>query len=294
MRPRMNRETTVAADPGFAPAKVNLALHVTGRRADGYHRLDSLVVFAGVGDRVAAEAADALSLRVDGPFGAAVPVEGNLVLRAAEALRAARGLEEGGAALSLSKALPPASGIGGGSSDAAAALRVLARLWGVEPLGGDEALALGADLPVCLLARPARMRGVGERLEPATGLPPMALVLVNPGRPVETRAVFAAFAGAAGEPMGPVPEGSGYDAFAAWLRSRANHLAPPAERVEPRIGEALARLRAAPGVDLARLSGSGATGFGLCRDLAAAERAAAAIRAEAPDDWWVTAAPVLG
>lgn len=282
----------VAADPGFAPAKVNLALHVTGRRADGYHLLDSLVVFAGEGDRVTARLAAALSLRVEGPFAEGVPVEGNLVLRAAEALRAARGVSDG-AALALRKALPPASGLGGGSSDAAAAIRVLARLWDVEPLSASEALAIGADVPVCLAARPARMRGVGERLEPARDLPPMALVLVNPGRPVETRAVFAALAGAEGEPMGSVPEGVPYDAFAGWLADRANHLAPPAERVEPLIGEALGRLRAAPGVDLARLSGSGATGFGLCRDLPTAERAATAIRAEAPG-WWVVAAPVQG
>ena len=281
---------TPGADPGLAPAKVNLALHVTGRRPDGYHLLDSLVVFAGVGDRVEAAAADGLSLAIDGPFAEGLPAEDNLVLRAARALREARGVEAG-AALTLWKALPPASGVGGGSSDAAAAIRALARLWGVAPLTPEEALALGADLPVCLAARSARMRGVGERLDPAPGLPPFALLLANPRRPVETRAVFGALDGAAGEPMGAVPEGASYEAFAAWLATRANHLAGPAEAVEPVIGRVLARLREAPGMDLARLSGSGATAFGLCRNTAQARRAAEALAAAEPG-WWIAPAPV--
>ena len=194
--------------------------------------------------------------------------------------------------LTLAKTLPPASGIGGGSSDAAAAIRVLAALWGVAPLAGAGALALGADVPVCLAASPARMRGVGERVEPAPPLPRMALALVNPGVPVPTPAVFAALERADGEPMGAVPEGLSYDALVRWLSGRANHLAEPAARVEPAIGRALALLRDAPGVDLARLSGSGATCFGLCRDLATAERACAAIRRAEPR-WWIRAAPVL-
>ena len=278
-------------DPGFAPAKVNLALHVTGRRADGYHLLDSLVVFMGLGDRVAAVPSDELTLALEGPFGQGVPVEDNLVLRAAHALRHARDVTAG-AALTLTKALPPASGVGGGSSDAAATIRVLSALWGIAPLEGPEALALGADLPVCLAPSPARMRGVGERIDRAPRLPPMALALVNPGLPVSTPAVYAALERADGEPMGPVPEGPSYDGLVRWLAGRANHLAAPAERLEPAIGRALALLRAAPGVDLARLSGSGATCFGLSRDLAAAERACAAVRAAEPR-WWVRAAPVL-
>ena len=281
----------MSPDPGFAPAKVNLALHVTGRRADGLHLLDSLVVFADVGDWVGAEPARRLTLRVEGPFAHAVPVEDNLVLRAARTLRDARGLTAG-ARLTLAKGLPPASGLGGGSSDAAAAIRVLAGLWGVPPPGMEDALAIGADVPVCLAAKPARMQGVGERLAAAPPLPPMALVLANPGAPVETRAVFAALERAEGEPMGPVPEGLSYDGLVAWLADRANHLAPAAERLEPAIGRALARLREAPGVDLARLSGSGATVFGLCRDHAAAERAAEALQASEPR-WWVRPASVL-
>ena len=197
-----------------------------------------------------------------------------------------------GAALTLAKALPPASGLGGGSSDAAAALRSLAALWEVAPLGPEEALALGADVPACLLGRPARMTGVGQQLDPAPPLPPMALVLANPGASLATAAVFAALRHAEGEPMGPVPQGAGYDAFARWLAGRANHLGPPAEAVEPAVGRTLARLRDAPGVDLVRMSGSGATVFGLCRDLDAAERAASWVAAAEPG-WWVRAAPVL-
>ena len=281
----------VTDDPGFAPAKVNLALHVAGRRAGGYHLLDSLVVFADLGDRVDARAAEDLTLAVEGPFAADVPVRGNLVLSAARALRDVRG-GSAGAALRLDKTLPAASGLGGGSSDAAAAIRVLAGLWGVAPLGGAEASALGADVPVCLPRRPARMRGVGERVEAVPPLPSMALVLVNPGVPLSTPAVFAALERADGEPMGPVPEGLRYAELLRWLAGRTNHLAAPAERVEPAIGRVLARLREAPGVDLARLSGSGATCFGVCRDLAAAGRARAAVAAAEPR-WWVRVANVL-
>ena len=246
-----------ALDPGFAPAKVNLALHVTGRRADGYHLLDSLVVFAGVGDRVEARPSGSLTLAVGGPLAGGVPVEGNLVLRAARALAEARGMEAG-AALRLDKALPTASGLGGGSSDAAAAIRVLSALWGVAPLGAGEALALGADLPVCLAASPTRMRGVGERVEAAPRLPPMALALVNPGAPVATPAVFAALGGACGEPMGPVPAGLSYDGLARWLAGRANHLAAPRRAGgaahRPGAGAAArgARRRSRAGVGLGR------------------------------------------
>ena len=182
-----------------APAKVNLFLHVLGRRADGYHRLDSLAVFAGVADRLRAAPATGLSLDITGPFGGALAAEpDNLVLRAARALAAAAGILPG-ARLVLDKALPVASGIGGGSADAAAALRLLARLWRIAPPGGDPApvdlrpvdlaaiaAGLGADVPVCLQLRPARMGGAGEVLEPAPRLPAFGLVLVNPGVPVAT------------------------------------------------------------------------------------------------------------
>ena len=249
-------------------------------------------MFAAVGDRARAKAAGSLRLEIEGPFGPGLPVEDNLVLHAARTLRAARGVSAG-ATITLHKALPPASGVGGGSADAAAAIRVLARLWGVAPLTAAEALPLGADVPVCLAGEPVRMRGVGERLDPVPDLPPFALILANPGRPVGTGAVFAALAGRAGEPMGPMPRALSYEGFVAWLSGRTNHLAGPAAAVEPAIERVLARLRALPGVDLARLSGSGATAFGLCRDVGAARSAAAALRAAEPD-WWVAPAAVAG
>jgi len=266
---------------GFAPAKVNLYLHVTGRRADGYHLLDSLAVFPAVGDVVTAAAGDALSLAVAGPFGAVLADDpDNLVLRAARALRRGAGA---GAALRLEKNLPVASGIGGGSADAAAALRVLAEFWGVDVALPEIAARLGADVPVCLGRRAAVMGGVGEVLGAAPGLPAFGLVLVNPGVAVATPAVFRARTGAFSAPAA-LP--AGWDdaaAMAADLARLRNDLEAPAMAVAPVIGEVLAALRAAPGVLLARMSGSGATCFGICQTAAAAEAAAAAL---ARPGWW--------
>jgi 4-diphosphocytidyl-2-C-methyl-D-erythritol kinase len=277
--------------PGFAPAKVNLALHVTGQRADGYHLLDSLVVFAGVGDSLTAVADSELVLGVDGPRAEGVPVDGrNLVLRAA------RMLAEGhGARLTLTKRLPHAAGIGGGSSDAAAALRVLADLWGVALPGADDpaVLALGADVPVCLAApRPMRMRGIGERLAEVPRLPDAALVLVNPGVEVPTPAVFRALAVRENAPMPDVPAGMDFAAFVGWLRTTRNDLQGPAETVSPLVTEALEALRGQADLAHAVMSGSGATCVGIARDLAGAERAAAVI-ARARPGWWVVAARML-
>jgi 4-diphosphocytidyl-2C-methyl-D-erythritol kinase len=169
-------------DAELAPAKVNLALHVTGRRPDGYHLLDSLVAFPAIGDRVEAEPAAGLSLTLDGPFARDLGAgPDNLVLRAAQLIRP----EGKGAAIRLVKSLPVASGIGGGSSDAAAALRLLARLWEVPLPPAEQLAALGADVPVCLRAMPQRMQGIGERLTPVE-LPPFWIVLANPGFPVAT------------------------------------------------------------------------------------------------------------
>jgi 4-diphosphocytidyl-2-C-methyl-D-erythritol kinase len=266
---------------GFAPAKVNLYLHVTGRRADGYHLLDSLAVFPAVGDVVTAAAGDALSLAVAGPFGAVLADDpDNLVLRAARALRRGAGA---GAALRLEKNLPVASGIGGGSADAAAALRVLAEFWGVDVALPEIAARLGADVPVCLGRRAAVMGGVGEVLGAAPGLPAFGLVLVNPGVAVATPAVFRARMGAFSAPAA-LP--AGWDdaaAMAADLARLRNDLEAPAMAVAPVIGEVLAALRAVPWVLLARMSGSGATCFGICRTAAAAEAAAAAL---ARPGWW--------
>jgi 4-diphosphocytidyl-2-C-methyl-D-erythritol kinase len=273
-----------------APAKLNLALHVTGRRADGYHLLDSLVAFAGPGDRIAAMPAAALSLHVTGPGAAAVPPgRDNLVLRAARLFDD----PPGGAALTLDKRLPAAGGLGGGSSDAAATLRALARLWD-RPLPDRAAiLGLGADVPVCLTPRCWRMRGVGEHLSPGPELPPLWAVLVNPGVPVATPSVFAALQCRENPPL-PAPPARFADAaaLAAWLGKARNDLETPARLHAPAIDDALAALRATPGVLLARMSGSGATCFGLYAEPSRARLAAAAISGARPG-WWVTDAAFL-
>jgi 4-diphosphocytidyl-2-C-methyl-D-erythritol kinase len=276
-----------AASAEFAPAKVNLALHVTGRRADGYHLLDSLVVFPRIGDVVEAEPAKALSLVIDGPYASALTAgPDNLVLRAARRV-IVRGKS---AALRLVKNLPVAAGLGGGSADAAATLRLLGRFWQVPPPPLAYLLSLGADVPVCLGARPARMSGIGEELAPAE-VPACWLVLCNPGVPVATAAVFARLASPASPPMPPLPPMADAVALAAFLAAQRNDLEAPARAVAPAIGAALAALAAAPGCLLARMSGSGATCFGLFAAAAGAEAAAAGIAAAEPG-WWVTAAPV--
>jgi 4-diphosphocytidyl-2-C-methyl-D-erythritol kinase len=271
-----------------APAKVNLFLHVTGRRADGYHLLDSLAVFPETGDRVAARPASGLSLRLEGPFAGALADEpDNLVLRAARALAEANG-RSANVALTLEKNLPPASGIGGGSSDAAAALRLLARLWGVsvpEGLG----LSLGADVPVCLSApEPRRMGGVGEGLAPPAALPGFWMVLANPGAAVSTAVAFQALEGRFSAPAPQTPALRDFRALVAWLAPLRNDLETPARALCPVIDEVLGALDDAP---LARMSGSGATCFALHARAEDARAQAARLRRTRPD-WWVTAAPV--
>jgi 4-diphosphocytidyl-2-C-methyl-D-erythritol kinase len=269
-----------------APAKVNLYLHVTGRRADGYHLLDSLVTFAEVGDLLHAEPADSLSLRVEGPFAPALAGEpDNLVLRAARALAAEAGVTAG-ARLVLEKRLPVASGIGGGSADAAAALRVLCRLWRLAPppqVLARLAVSLGADVPICLAGRTARMGGIGERLEPAPPLPSCGVLLVNPGIAVATAEVFRVRQGAWSEPATLPPAWDDAVAMAADLAKLRNDLEPAAVGLRPAIGDVLADLAATPGRLLARMSGSGATCFALYVDTAAARLAAG--RIERPG-WW--------
>src|SRR5579875_2894040 len=270
-----------------APAKVNLYLHVTGRRADGYHLLDSLAVFAGTGDVLIARRADLLSLDIEGPFAAGlIGHPDNLVLRAARLLAREAGVSDG-AAIVLEKRLPVASGIGGGSSDAAAALRLLARLWGAAPAEtalDRIAIALGADVPVCVAARPARMGGIGETLAPAPLLPRCGLVLVNPGAAVATAEVFRArqgpFSACAALPSG----WNDATTMAIDLARCSNDLEAPATMLCPPIGTVLAALRAVPGCLLARMSGSGATCFGLFAD---ADGAAAAARVLARPGWWL-------
>ncbi|MDE2239082.1 MAG: 4-(cytidine 5'-diphospho)-2-C-methyl-D-erythritol kinase [Rhodospirillales bacterium] len=265
----------------FAPAKVNLYLHVTGKRADGYHLLDSLAVFPAVGDEVTVEAADALTLSLGGPFGAALQSEpDNLLLKAARALAPGRG-----ARLSLEKNLPVASGIGGGSADAAACLRALSALWEIKiaDLPGI-ALQLGADVPVCLRSSPARMQGIGEILAPAPRLPEFGMVLVNPGVAVPTPSVFKARTGA----FSPAPAlpamWPNAAAMAADLRLCGNDLQAVAISIQPVIGDVLTALAALPGALLARMSGSGATCFALFNTAAEAEAATTALAARS--GWW--------
>lgn len=274
-----------------ARAKVNLFLHVLGRRPDGYHLLDSLAVFPDIGDALTATPAAALSLEVTGPFGAGLGGAGdNLVLRAARALQAATGVSDG-AALVLDKHLPVASGIGGGSADAAAALRLLDRMWGLglppAQLAGI-ALGLGADVPVCLIGDPARMGGVGELIGIAPVLPPCGMVLVNPGVPVATPDVFRARDAVFSPPATLPSQWVDAAALAGDLLTLSNDLEAPAIRLCPPIGDALAWLRAQPGCRFARMSGSGATCFGLFDTSAAA----AAIGAASPN-WWVWGGSML-
>jgi 4-diphosphocytidyl-2-C-methyl-D-erythritol kinase len=262
-----------------APAKVNLLLHVTGRRADGYHELDSLAVFAEVGDVVTAAPGPALGLTFSGRFGGALSAEpDNLVLRAARALR-----PDGMAALHLEKNLPIASGIGGGSADAAAALRALAKLWGTTIDLAPLALRLGADVPVCLASRAMRMQGIGEILAPAPALPPCGLVLVNPGVAVPTPAVFRARTGGFSAPADLPARWDSAASMVASLAACKNDLQQAAIGIAPVIGDALATLARLPGALLARMSGSGATCFALFETPAAAQAAATLIE---PAAWW--------
>ena len=293
--------TRLAQGAMLARAKLNLCLHVVGQRPDGYHLLDSLVAFAEVGDVIEASPSTVLSLALDGPFASELDGGGgNLVLGAAAALAAwaARGGQKvAGAALLLDKRLPVASGLGGGSADAAAALRLLCELWALAPSDAELAeigLGLGADVPACLSAEPVWMRGIGEKLSPAPLLPGFWVTLVNPGAPVATPRVFAALAEKRNPPPPPPPEAfEDADALLGWLRETRNDLQPPAIAVAPVISQALAALSDAPGCGLARMSGSGATCFGMFRTEAEALRAADQIRAAHPD-WWVAAAPVRG
>jgi len=275
-----------------AAAKVNLYLHVTGKRDDGYHQLDSLVTFVKPGDELRAWPADKLSLSLSGPFGAALWAEpDNLVLRAARALAEAAGVPPQ-AQLELEKHLPVASGIGGGSADAAAALRLLQRLWGCAvPAGTLDriALRLGADVPVCMRGSSTRMQGIGEQLAPSPALPDCALLLVNPGVGISTADVFRARSGAFSAPA-VLPDGwADAAAMAATLRELRNDLEAPARALQPVIGEVLAEIAAQPGALLARMSGSGATCFGLFAELPAAQRAAQAVRTRG---WWCHAGEV--
>ncbi|MDH4441731.1 MAG: 4-(cytidine 5'-diphospho)-2-C-methyl-D-erythritol kinase [Rhizobium sp.] len=278
-----------------APAKINLALHVTGQRSDGYHLLDSLVTFAVDGDELTFVAAEADSLTLSGRFGPVLALDpagqdGNLVLRARDVLREAldeTGQAYGPVAITLDKTLPVASGIGGGSADAAATLRGLMRLWQAELADTtlqELALKLGADVPMCLQSRPLRVRGIGETLEPVA-MPSFPIVLVNPMRAVSTPEIFRRLARRDNPAMGALPGGDSADIWLTGLADLRNDLQPPAEALVPEIAEACDYLRQSL-ARFVRMSGSGATCFGLYESEPAALRAALALSSFRPD-WYV-------
>jgi len=259
----------------LAPAKINLALHVAGRRADGYHLLESLIVFTRFGDRLAIAPADADRFSVIGPYGVGLPEDdGNLVLRARNLLRNASRAAAPPVSITLEKNLPAASGVGGGSSDAAATLKALCRLSGVDPR--DQAVravaaALGADVPMCLAARPLVARGIGHDIVTLPSFPALPLVLVNPGVSVATPAVFARLASRHNPPLPPLPRFADAAAVAGWLAATRNDLEAPARSLAPEIGAAQAALARS---GARRMSGSGATCFGIFDGTAEAAEAA--------------------
>jgi len=282
----------VAAVSRLAPAKVNLFLHVGPVEADGYHPLASLVAFADVGDRVAVEPADRLSLTVSGPFADALKGEGdNLVLRAMRALGEAAGIGEPRLAITLDKQLPIAAGLGGGSSDAGAALKLARDALGLRL--DDRALAevaglVGADGPMCLHGRAAWAGGRGDRLTFEPALAPLPCLLVNPGAPSLTGAVYRACdSGPPGTAdMPPPPLDWSPRSVAAWLGRQRNDLEAPAVTLQPAIGKALTAVAGVPGVRLARMSGSGATVFALFDTPGAAAEAEQLLRSE-HSGWWI-------
>lgn len=274
-----------------APAKVNLALHVVGRRDDGYHLLESLAVFTRHGDSLSARPAQADAIVVKGRFAAQVPIDGaNLMAQARDLMRQAFGVAaEAPVALELEKNLPVASGIGGGSSDAAATLRMLARFWNIDAGAADLArlgLRLGADVPMCLAARPLVARGIGDEIEPLADFPALPIVLVNPGVPMATTRVFASLPITQNPPMPAIAGGGDSRVIADWLAATRNDLQNAAINLAPEIEDALASLRA-EGAMIARMSGSGATCFGLFATRTEAERAADAI-GQANPGWFVS------
>ena len=283
-----------------APAKINLALHVVGQKPDGYHLLESIVTFADRGDRIGFSYAEADRFTVSGPFAADIPAEGaaaadNLVLKARDGLRrllTQRGLAAAPVHLHLEKNLPVTSGIGGGSADAAATLRGLMALWD-GPLSDPAfdaalaalAVALGADVPMCLHGRPLVARGIGEDTETLSGFPAFPMLLVNPRVPVSTPAIFKALTTKTNPPLA-LPEGK--PSAAQWLTALSamrNDLEPPARQLEPVIAT-VSQALSDSGSLFARMSGSGATCFGLFADTAARDRAATALSERYPG-WYV-------
>lgn len=276
-----------------APAKINLALSVVGQRPDGYHRMETVVAFAQLSDRIIATPAGSDDFTLSGRFGARLISEGgdNLVIRARDGLRAlllAEGRPAPPVSLHLEKNLPIASGIGGGSADAAACIRALMRLWRVDtPVAGLDALLLklGADVPMCFAGRPLLAEGIGEEITPLAGLPALPMVLVNPLLPVSTPDIFRRLTVKTNPPLPrPLPAGDGW---LSWLAAARNDLEKPARTLVSEIGDALGLL-AAHGARFARMSGSGATVFGVFGDPHGAGQACAVLRSEKPG-WFIEA-----
>jgi len=283
-----------------APAKINLSLRVLGRRTDGYHLLESLVVFADLADTLTLEPGGETALATGGPFAeASGPLDNNLVLKAVAALRArVPGLKAG--RFVLTKNVPVAAGLGGGSADAGATLRLLARANGLSRDDSrlyEAARSTGADVPVCLDPQTRVMRGIGEVLSKPLALPPLAAVLVNPGVAVATKAVFAEWTGvaapAAALGLAPLDKPTSREQLLEFLATRSNDLEAPAIALAPVIAEVLAALRAVADCRLARMSGSGATCFALLGSAASAQRAAELLRRRHPR-WWVRAGTLAG
>ena len=264
----------------FAPAKINLTLHVTGQRDDGYHRLDSLVMFADVGDTLTVEAANTTVLSVTGPQVAGVPKdETNSVIQAASLMNRS-------VSVTLDKHLPTAAGIGGGTADAAACLRAISELF-ATPLP-ESVMSLGADVPVCMAGRAARMQSIGDHIALLTDLPPLFAVLANPGIAVSTTRVFGELETKENPPMPQkIPAFPSSRQFVNWLAQQRNDLQEPAILVQPVIGDVLNQLSGIPGCLLARMSGSGATCFGLFDNYGEAETGATDLRRAFPE-WWIT------
>lgn len=275
-----------------AYAKINLALHVTGQREDGYHLIDSLVTFANFGDTLTFEPANDLSLYLDGPYGSLLSQSpsddaNNLVMRAAQALRQFAHVETSGAVIRLTKNLPVASGIGGGSADAAATLLGLSKLWALSISDSDLgaiALSLGADVPMCLTSQSLRARQIGDEVDPIN-LPSFPIVLTNPGLEVSTPDIFEKLQTKTNAPIGDLPKTKDRLSWLEALRHMRNDLQIPAMQQAPEIANCLAMLECS-GASFVRMSGSGATCFGLYDTDDEAQRAAKAIGLAAPD-WWV-------
>lgn len=285
----------------FAPAKVNLTLHITGQREDGYHTLDSLVAFGSVGDRLTIEKSETISLAVKGPEAGILPSDmNNLVMQAARLMGA-----ECGAAMTLEKHLPVASGVGGGSTDAAATLRGLRALYGpnklkqgIWPAGVEhddhrlDTATLGADVAMCLRPEPVRVGGIGDQISTVGGLPQLPVLMVNPRVPVPTPKVFANLVKKENPRMqGVLPQWSGLGDFCDWLEKQRNDLQAPAMSLHREIGVVLDVLATSKDIMFARMSGSGATCFAIYPDAGRASQAAAKIRHDHPD-WWLAVATI--